>query len=208
MRYVLGFLCLCALGAMPLVGCSSSDECQSSEDCNDRNACTDEVCETSGICIYRRVSDGIECDFDGVPGACVNGVCGEDICRDVVCDDGNECTGDICSFVDGCYFPNQSDGRPCDWNGENGVCTEGVCGQDPCEVLDCDDGDLCTDDWCQFGECSHSTRCYDGNECTEDCDPETGACNHTPVRNGTRCCADPVFVFCFGWGNCQDGRCI
>ncbi len=77
MRYLFGFLCMCALGVMPLVGCSETGGdggsggtagsggvggsagdggsvgnggmpgCQSAEDCDDQNECTTDVCDPS-----------------------------------------------------------------------------------------------------------------------------------------------------------------
>ena len=69
MRYLFGFLCVCALGMMPVVGCSEAagtggsggvggdggggsggaPECQSPEDCDDGNECTEHNC-TDGVC--------------------------------------------------------------------------------------------------------------------------------------------------------------
>ena len=124
MRYLFGFLCVCALGMMPLVGCSDTQrECESAEGCNDGNECTDDACSSaSGTCSNTPVDDGRVCSFDGLSGVCVSGVCGENLCEGVVCeDDGNECTGDICNFADGtCNVP---DGTACG----SGACLDGAC---------------------------------------------------------------------------------
>ena len=77
MRYLFGFLCVCALGLMPLVGCSETagtggsggdggaggeggtggmPECQSPEDCDDDNECTDDTC-LAGVCEFMPVPD-------------------------------------------------------------------------------------------------------------------------------------------------------
>jgi len=124
MRYLFGFLCVCALGMMPLVGCSDTQrECESAEGCNDGNECTDDACSSaSGTCSNTPVDDGRVCSFDGFSGVCVSGVCGENLCEGVVCeDDGNECTGDICNFADGtCNIP---DGTACG----SGACLDGAC---------------------------------------------------------------------------------
>ncbi len=114
MRYLLGFLCVCALGVLPVVGCGETQrECQSAEDCNDGNECTEDACNVaSGTCSNTSVDDGRVCSFDGVSGVCVSGACGENLCEGVVCeDDDNECTGDVCNFADGtCNVP---DGTSC-----------------------------------------------------------------------------------------------
>jgi len=80
MRYLFGFLCVCALGIMPLVGCSETTgdgggggtagtgglagsggtggvpQCQSPEDCDDDNECTDDTC-LAGVCEFMPVPD-------------------------------------------------------------------------------------------------------------------------------------------------------
>jgi len=126
MRYLFGFLCVCALGVMPLVGCSDTQpECETSADCNDDNECTNDVCDSaSGTCSNTPVDDGTVCSFNGISGVCVSGACGENLCEGVVCeDDGNECTEDVCNFSDGtCNIP-VGDGTPC----SDGACVEGIC---------------------------------------------------------------------------------
>ena len=71
-------------------------------------------------------------------------------------------------------------------------------GRHDCPVCgDCDDGDACTEDYCDpsTGECQHSQMsCDDGISCTSDgCDSETG-CIHTPndslCDDGNACTAD------------------
>jgi len=96
--YLFRFLCVCALGAMPLIGCSEPTgegenggtagdggtggmpECQNPEDCDDRNECTEDVCDpSSGLCDNAPVQDGTLCAGKtslGVPrGGCYGGLC-------------------------------------------------------------------------------------------------------------------------------------
>ena len=124
MHYLFRLVFACALGVMPLVGCSETQrECQSAEDCNDDNECTKDGCNVaSGTCSSTSVDDGRVCSFDGLSGVCVSGVCGESLCEGVACEDGgNECTGDICNFADGtCNVP---DGTACG----SGACLDGDC---------------------------------------------------------------------------------
>jgi hypothetical protein len=77
MHYLFGFLCICALGVVPLVGCSETTgdggsggtaggggtggdggmggdggtggipECESAEDCDDENECTTDACDAA-----------------------------------------------------------------------------------------------------------------------------------------------------------------
>jgi hypothetical protein len=50
MRYLFGFLCVCALSVVPLVGCSEATRtCQSHEDCDDGRECSAEYC-IDGLC--------------------------------------------------------------------------------------------------------------------------------------------------------------
>jgi hypothetical protein len=74
MRYLFGFLCICALGAVPLVGCSEGggeDLCEGVE-CDDGNECTGDVCNPeTGNCDHPAVEDGTTCSS----GACLDGTC-------------------------------------------------------------------------------------------------------------------------------------
>jgi hypothetical protein len=176
--------------------------------CDDGNECTFDISDDG--CQHDGCTGCQPCDWNGVPGVCINGVCEEDICLNVVCDDGDACTVDLCDFVDGCYFRTAPEGTSCDWNGVPGVCINGVCGQDPCDVVVCDDGDLCTQDSCWLGRCGFSWYCYDDNECTEDiCDAGTGECSFPPA-DGRSCCLFWICILesCSCWhGTCQDRRC-
>ncbi len=149
--------------------------------CNDGSACTGgETCQA---------------------GSCTGGVAPN-------CNDGNLCTDDACDPLTGCVHTNNT--NPCnDWD----ACTTGdVCSAGACAgpgVLNCDDGNPCTDDACDPGTgCTHAANtipcndgnpcttgdtcanssclgegdldCNDGNPCTNDsCSPLTG-CSHAP----------------------------
>jgi hypothetical protein len=77
MRYLFGFLCVCALGMAPLVGCSDAQpECERAADCDDGDDCSVDVCDAAnGACSNAPADDGTKCDFDGLPGQCMSGVC-------------------------------------------------------------------------------------------------------------------------------------
>ena len=125
MRYVFGFLCVCALGVMPSVGCSETTGdggnggtagdgasggdggsagsggtggmggCESADDCDDNDACTDDACD-DGTCSYFPLD----------------------------CDDRNDCTTEACEAADGCTTPTPvADGTPC----AGGTCQSGAC---------------------------------------------------------------------------------
>ena len=74
MRYLLGFLCMCALGMVPLVGCVEDDwvdHCETAE-CDDGNECTEDVCNPAdGSCSNLNLADGSFCDA----GYCQSGEC-------------------------------------------------------------------------------------------------------------------------------------
>ncbi len=99
MRYLFGFMCVLALGVMPMVGCSETSgegggggtagsggdggsagtggtggmpECQGPEDCDDVNDCTENAC-ADGVCDFTPVENGTTCG-DG-SGTCEAGSC-------------------------------------------------------------------------------------------------------------------------------------
>jgi hypothetical protein len=171
MRYLFGFLWVCALSALLLVGCGSEALCEGVVCEDDGNECTSDGCDpATGTCQHTTVEDDTACDFDGLPGLCKAGVC-EDamLCEGVECeDDGNECTDDVCDPATGmCGHVTAEDDTACDFDGSAGLCKAGVCVDAKlCEGVDCDDD----------------------NECTKDvCDPATGNCDHPPVEDGTGC---------------------
>jgi hypothetical protein len=128
MRYLFGFMCVLALGVMPLVGCS----------------------ETSG-----------EGGSGGTAG----------------------------------------DGGSGGHGGTGGIAEEAGCFRVPCEDVECDDGDPCTEGECNFadGTCRHRAACDDFNDCTtEMCNPADASCSApSPVTDGTPC----------EGGTCQSGVC-
>ena len=74
MRYLFGFLCVCALGVVPLGGCIEDDYVDLCEgvDCDDGSPCTIDLCQpAAGTCYYGPGPDGETCS----DGACLGGVC-------------------------------------------------------------------------------------------------------------------------------------
>ena len=119
MRYLVGFMCVLALGVVPLVGCMDipifGEPCDGVHCPADNNECTIEYC-SGGSCRSRPIADGTRCTYDGLFGVCVGGVCGGNFCEGVVCDDGDLCTYDWCDYAVGtCYFPPVvcDDDNPC-----------------------------------------------------------------------------------------------
>lgn len=96
--------------------------------------------------------------------------------------------------------------------GALGCDEEDNCFNDP---RSCDDGDPCTDDYCDMetGICeavdSEEFRCLDNDPCTVDkCTAETGVCIHDPCNDLDPCTADscdPV-AGCLSVSLCDDGN--
>ncbi len=225
MRYVFGFLCIWALGAVALVGCSEETplplECVQDEDCDDANECTDDSCVEKrrwfegkyyGRCENSAVEYG-ECDFDGLDDALggLDGICVAGVCEKNPCDDGNECTHDLFDFEGSCDHIGCGGCQPCDRNGEPGICDGDVCAEYPCnDGVICEDGDLCTYDFCDYtdGMCDFNPVCLSGQCRVASCDPTDGSCTFTPAPDGTPCSCGGVICICPGTYVCSSGACV
>ena len=181
----------CDFGGLP--GVCSTGVCEDAMlcagvDCDDTNECTTDTCNPqTGSCEHSAVTDGVSCDFGGLPGVCAVGIC-EDamLCSGVACNDGNPCTDDACDPMDGmCDFTTTTDGTSCDLMGLPGTCDAGTC----------------------LGLCT-GVLCDDSNECTSDaCDPSDGTCDYTPVSNGLACTSEGSPGLCYE-GACSTAACI
>jgi hypothetical protein len=194
-----------------VVGCGGN--CQNGGDCDDKNVCTGDSC-AAGKCVHLAL-DGTPCD-DGT--ACTTGdACAKSKCVGALltCDDKNACTDDSCDASSGCL--NLNNAAACD---DKDACTVGdACSAGSCvpgKVKVCDDGDKCTADACQGGNCvftgipgcggycANASDCDDKNGCTTD------ACNggKCAYGNTTAACDDgnacTVGETCAG-GKCQGG---
>ena len=182
-------------------------------------------------------SDNNRCTIDH------NGNCEESGCLppnerpQVNCDDGDICTEDeICDPIDGCA----NEPRPGNSCNDGDACTDGdVCDEsgecagdkiDNCCIYvgDCDDGDLCTNDFCDgvpenpSGTCSHAdVECEDPDACTSlNCNPADGSCTiETPIvcddgfgctndscDPASGCASDPIE--CQPSNACQTSSCV
>jgi hypothetical protein len=182
---------------------SCSGTCVNGSDCDDGDACTENDACLNGHC-------------SGEPVGCVP----ESRCLFAVCADGE------------CWFSAVPDGVACNdsdaCTGDD-ACVSGVCvGQ----AVDCDDGNVCSDDVCVEGGCTYSVRtgpCVEGNV-TGEC--EDGLCvvacvvrADCPVNASTPClspvCVDNVCVdeplsavacddgdACSLNDTCVDGACV
>jgi hypothetical protein len=133
------------------------------EDCDDGDACTDDACGPDDLCVNAPLLDCLPCATD------------ED------CDDGEPCTDDACDAPGRCAVTPNS-GNPCDdGDGCTGpdACDAGTCVGD---LLTCDDGVSCTDDYCDGAGCVSEPVdgfCAESNECAmlrcRPGDPDAGA---------------------------------
>ncbi len=181
-------------------------------DCNDEPCSTGKCDYVDGLCDYTpRLPNGTVCTYDGMDGVCVNGVCGENLCEGVDCND-EPCSPGNCDYVDGLcdYEPRLPNGTVCTHDGMDGVCVNGVCGENLCEGVDCDD------EPCRMGNCDYvdgtcdyipfidGRSCDDGNdnECAHDVCID-GACTGEGAWkvNGTPC------TFAGAAGVCVQGVC-
>ena len=169
--------------------CTTDDHCAAAAcvgeavACDDDNPCTEDLCDANGECSFED-ADGPCDDSNACTTAdyCSNGQC---LSAGLVdCDDGNPCT------VEGCDL-------------ETGLCSSET-------LVDgsfCSDGDHCTPgDSCLSGQCIAGVvlDCDDGNPCTEDaCDPVTGFC--TEEYNTLPCDDEDV---CTGDDACLQGECV
>lgn len=165
-----------------------------SEDSCRRNDCN----SSTGECELFPVQPFLGCTSSGFDAFCNGGICtAENVSGPcgINCLDGNSCTYDLCvedlfgnPFQ--CRNPNKPTGSSCEINGSNGQCLFGVCQpvitsecqhepNDPNRYFpECDDGEECTYDRCDFA-----------NQCT-----------NPDVFNGTSCA--------FGAGLCAFGDCL
>ena len=145
---------------------------------------------TLGGCVYDTVTlAGTACNTSRY---CeVNGTCGVDgVCHGAarICDDANLCTKDSCDDqLEACvHDPVPRNGLSCSTHDpctHSETCFNGTCGGG--ESFSCEDGDLCTTNWCNStaAQCQFNrTVCTDGNACTSNdrCNPDTGACEFPP----------------------------
>jgi len=154
--------------------CTVTDHCEAGTcvgapvECDDGNPCTDDACDAAKGCSFvpnsHACNDGDKCT---VGDQCKGGECVP--AAKLVCDDGNVCTADSCDENKGCSFAATpgacDDGNPCTAGDK---CSEGKCSGSG--LVDCDDGDVCTDDYCDpAAGCDHvpnTAPCNDSDLCT------------------------------------------
>jgi hypothetical protein len=199
MRYVFGFLCVCALSVMPGAGCDfdileGANPCEG-ENCDDGNRCTRGHCRWPPVrCEQHPVPDGmLSCSVDGVSGVCMDGVC--DLCEGVECEDGvclngvcviDQCTADDLAALEAGDEPNMEAWLECVLSFSPSEWAAGCvsrftsCMQDfetslSTECLGCIAGHAC----CMAGpcECGFPLPVPDCQMCVEqDCRPPLASC--------------------------------
>lgn len=90
MREAVGFLRVCTVGLVVLLGCNEGG-----------NECMEECCRNDGQCTTGPVDNGTPCD--GLAGVCVEGLCQEDPCPTGCI--GDACFDDTCDYVAGTCGP-------------------------------------------------------------------------------------------------------
>jgi hypothetical protein len=215
--------------------------CELDLPCDDGDACTlNDVCTVYGCQGEPKdCGDGLECTFDicsdGVcsnvmkPGWCyIWGLCWLDgaanpnnPCLECITaqrkfvwsnDDSNACNdGNPCTVNDGCEAgvcrgkqASCDDGKVCTLD----FCDNGQCWHQPMNAVACDDGNLCTiGDMCISGQCVPGTQerpCDDFNPCTRDTCSPTGGCQYEYLESAP--CEDGNL--CTEGDYCHSGVCF
>lgn len=208
--------------------CSEADACKNGlcvgkpVACDDASPCTADACDPKAGCTH--IAAGGSCDLDDnacTADQCVDGTCTAGAGK--ACDDGNPCTADKCDVKTGqcAYDDSAFEGMGCDADGS--LCTVGdLCKIGQCaagKVLNCDDGNVCTDDACDAkAGCTHKANTAscdaDGSACTLGDACKAGVCvagskktcdDFNPCTNDA---CDPGTGFCTSVNNtaaCDDG---
>ena len=196
MRHLFGFLCVCALGLMPLVGCSETtgDGGTGGTGGVQKGACTNQE-DVAIVCAPDFVDGAFTCGSRTI-GRCDAGdaECVSEISSECLQEEHNMSADCGDCFGDGtaCVFAN------CD------SCISGVNSQEclACRAEHCNDalyacsGDIVSgcdgEVWCQHVDCD------DYVDCTENvCNPVDGVCSYQAVGDGASCAG----------GMCQSGAC-
>lgn len=169
---------------VPATGdCSHLFDCGN---CSDEDPCTTDKCDTQTGCKHEPVVCG-----SGL--VCEAGTCVVHCSENSDCADDNACTIDSCNAESGkCHnqLRDCSDADPTTLDRcvlDCSVAQGYQCESAPTACTGgCDDGDACTTDTCQSGQCAHLTAsCGDGTVCS----PLSGECIPAPCR-GTADCDD------------------
>lgn len=240
------------LGTDGKTGCFSEAQtgaCEDGDPCTNGDGCTDGKCVGGGnICACLKDEDCAKKE----DGDLCNGTlfcnkakapyfCEIDPKTLINCDTSKDstCSKTVCDGKKGeCVAKPEPTGKPCDADGSvctlSDACTLGVCS--PGKGLDCDDGNVCSDDSCDAKKgcqnLDNFSACEDGNLCTKSdtcalgnckpgnkllcddkegctfdfCDKKTGTCAHEGASHDGDPC-DADGSVCTAPDNCADGKC-
>ncbi|MDI3285760.1 hypothetical protein [Polyangium sp. 15x6] len=142
----------CALDTEGSKPTQTTKPCESAANCDDGSSCTVDTCSDEKICVHTPVADGP--NPAQTVGDCqrIDCAAGQEVTvtddADIP-DDNEPCTNDACQGG----VPSNTDtpdGGVCQRGNESGTCQDGVC-QISCDAQNpCDDGNACTDDFCNF----------------------------------------------------------
>ena len=170
--------------------CTTGDTCSGGIcsgtplNCDDDNVCTEDSCNPATGCVNSpnagSCDDGNACTTGDT---CLGGSCSG---KSLDCNDRNPCTSDSCDSVAGCVHTQLKDGTACTSDGN--LCTDDVCLSGTCTHTqeNCDDGNVCTDDSCDpirgCVNAPNARSCDDGNACTTNDTCSGGRCSGTPLN--------------------------
>ncbi|MDI1451101.1 hypothetical protein [Polyangium sp. 6x1] len=175
----------CALDTEGSKPTQTTEPCESAANCNDNSSCTIDTCSDEKICVYTPIADGPnpaqtvgDCQrIDCAAGQEVTVTDNADIP-----DDNEPCTADACTNG----TPSNTDtpdGGNCQRGDESGTCQMGVC-QISCDAQNpCDDGNSCTDDFCNFATSTCVFTNLDGQP-TPGATQKPGDCKQKLCVNG------------------------
>ena len=212
----------CSFAPLESIVCDDGNGCTGGDQCYD-GACTGIVqlgcgCEADEDCA--QFDDGDPCTGEMV---CSFGFCAVDEATVVVCDaaENTQCLANVCNAETGeCEMTARGDGASCE---DGDLCTtQGACVAGSCvgSVKNCDDGNPCTDDFCDAatGACGSSpvaddAPCDDGNSCTADtlcaagsCGGGTNSCE--ACESDADCATHEDGDLCNGTLACVEGACV
>jgi hypothetical protein len=174
----------CDFGGLP--GVCGAGVCEdlmlcAAVDCDDQNQCTEDTCDPmDGAWGYTTVTDGMSCDFGGLPGVCDTGACIRDCITSALC---NSCpTGGFCDTNDDCSVGS-------------------VCIESGCDSLVGAPINQCV--FAGGGACNTSMDCPNGRECVDV--PEEGK-RCVKTTPGCDTSFDCVLGFYCESGSCVDRR--
>ncbi len=167
--------------------CTLGDRCEDGDcvggpppDCDDQDICTDDACDPEKGCTHD--NNFAPCDDDNectTGDECAGGTCKGFDTSEIDCEDSNPCTDPTCDPKTGCTYEHNT--APCD--DTNPCTTEDACKDGGCvggPPPDCDDNEVCTDDFCnETAGCDsvpNTLPCDDADECTDGDTCSGGSC--------------------------------